>query len=90
MDLLVEFAPIGEHARFHAYFEPLDELQSVLGTKVDLFMSGAIRNAIIAREPQSSELLDVSSLIAFIEPLHGDPAAPMRKRYAEPECVNIE
>ena len=50
VDLLVEFAPIGGHAKFHAYFEMLDELQSVLGTKVDLVMSGAVRNAIIARE----------------------------------------
>ena len=30
VDLLVEFAPIGGHAKFHAYFEMLDELQSVL------------------------------------------------------------
>ena len=50
VDLLVEFAPIGGHAKFHAYFEMLDELQSVLGSKVDLVMSGAVRNAIIARE----------------------------------------
>ena len=50
VDLLVEFAPIGGHAKFHAYFEMLDELQSVLGSKIDLVMSGAVRNAIIARE----------------------------------------
>jgi uncharacterized protein len=35
VDLLVEFAPIGGHAKFHAYFEMLDELQRVLGTKVE-------------------------------------------------------
>ena len=50
VDLLVEFAPIGGHAKFHAYFDMLDELQSVLGSKVDLVMSGAVRNSIIARE----------------------------------------
>lgn len=50
VDLLVEFAPIGGHAKFHAYFEMLEELQRVLGTKVDLVMSGAVRNAVISRE----------------------------------------
>jgi hypothetical protein len=55
VDLLVEFAPIGGHAKFHAYFEMLDELQSVLGTKVDLVMSGAVRNAIIAREIEKTK-----------------------------------
>ena len=55
VDLLVEFAPIGGHAKFHAYFEMLDELQGVLGTKVDLVMSGAVRNAVIAREIEKSK-----------------------------------
>ena len=57
MDLLVEFAPIGGHAKFHAYFEMLDELQSILGTKVDLVMSGAVRNAVIAREIEKTKRL---------------------------------
>ena len=57
VDLLVEFAPIGGHAKFHAYFEMLDELQSVLGTKVDLVMSGAVRNAVIAREIEKTKRL---------------------------------
>ncbi len=57
MDLLVEFAPIGGHAKFHAYFEMLDELQSILGTKVDLVMSGAVRNAVIAREIKKTKRL---------------------------------
>ena len=47
VDLLVEFAPIGGHAKFHAYFEMLDELQRVLGTKIELEMTGAVRNQII-------------------------------------------
>jgi predicted nucleotidyltransferase len=54
VDLLVEFAPIGGHAKFHAYFEMLDELQRVL---VDLVMSGAVRNAIIAREIEKTKLI---------------------------------
>jgi len=55
VDLLVEFAPIGGHAKFHAYFEMLEELQSVLGTKVDLVMSGAVSNAIIYREIEKTK-----------------------------------
>jgi uncharacterized protein len=55
VDLLVEFGPIGGHAKFHAFFEMLDELQRVLGTKVDLVMSGAVRNAIIAREIEKTK-----------------------------------
>jgi uncharacterized protein len=55
VDLLVEFGPIGGHAKFHAFFEMLDELQRVLGTKVDLVMSGAVRNAIIAREIEKAK-----------------------------------
>jgi predicted nucleotidyltransferase len=55
VDLLVEFASIGGQAKFHAYFEMLDELQGVLGTKVDLVMSGAVRNAVIAREIEKTK-----------------------------------
>ena len=55
VDLLVEFAPIGGHAKFHAYFEMLEELQIVLGTKVDLVMSGAVSNAIISREIEKTK-----------------------------------
>ena len=55
MDLLVELAPIGGHAKFHAFFEMLDELQIVLGTKVDLVMSGAVGNTIIGREIEKTK-----------------------------------
>jgi predicted nucleotidyltransferase len=55
--LLVEFAPIGGHAKYHAYFEMLDELQSALGTKVDLVMSGAVSNAIIKHEIEMTKRL---------------------------------
>lgn len=55
IDLLVEFAPIGGHAKMHAYFGMLDELQALLGTKVDLVMTGAVRNDYIAREIESTK-----------------------------------
>lgn len=55
IDLLVEFAPIGGHAKFHAYFEMLGELQEILGPKVDLVMSGAVRNDVIAREIEKTK-----------------------------------
>ncbi len=55
VDLLVEFAPIGGHAKFHAFFEMPEELQRVLDTKVDLVMSGAVRNAIISREIEKTK-----------------------------------
>jgi predicted nucleotidyltransferase len=57
VDLLVEFAPIGGHAKFHAYFEMLDELQSVLGNKVDLVMIGAVHNPIIKCEIEKTRRL---------------------------------
>lgn len=50
VDLLVEFAPIGGHAKGQAYFKMLDELQQLLGARVDLAMNGAVRNVAIARE----------------------------------------
>lgn len=55
VDLLVEFAPIGGHAKFHAYFEMLEELQRELGTKVDLVMSGAVSNPVISREIEKTK-----------------------------------
>jgi predicted nucleotidyltransferase len=61
VDLLVEFAPIGGHAKFHAYFEMLDELQQLLGSKVDLVMSGAVRNEVIAREIEKTKRIIYAS-----------------------------
>jgi len=55
IDLLVEFAPIGGHAKMHAYFDLLDELQDLLGTKIDLVMVGAVRNKYIAREIEATK-----------------------------------
>lgn len=39
----------------------LDELQKVLGIKVDLVMSGAVRNAIIAREIEKTKRIIYNS-----------------------------
>jgi predicted nucleotidyltransferase len=50
VDLLVEFGPIGGHAKAHAFFDMLDELQTLLGVKVDLVMAGAVRNRYIAAD----------------------------------------
>lgn len=55
IDLLVEFAPIGGHAKMHAYFEMLEELQALLDTKVDLVMVGAVRNEYIANEIEATK-----------------------------------
>jgi predicted nucleotidyltransferase len=55
IDLLVEFAPIGGHAKLHAYFEMLDELQALFGTKVDLVMTGAVRNEYMSREIEATK-----------------------------------
>ena len=50
VDLLVEFGPMGGHAKAHAYFDLLDELSALLGTSVDLVMAGAVKNRYIARD----------------------------------------
>jgi len=55
IDLLVEFAPIGGHAKMHAYFDMLEELQELLGVKVDLVMAGAVRNEYISREIEATK-----------------------------------
>ena len=57
VDLLVEFAPIGGYAKARAYFKLLDELEALLGTKVDLVMAGAVRNRYIARDIESTKQL---------------------------------
>jgi uncharacterized protein len=50
VDLLVEFQPMEPHALADAYFDLLDGLRDLLGTKLDLVMSDAVKNRIIARE----------------------------------------
>ncbi len=54
IDLLVDFGKMDGHAKAHAYFDLLDELQNLLGTRVDLVMVGALKNRYIAREVEST------------------------------------
>ena len=50
IDLLVEFGPMEGYAKAVAYFDLLDDLRSLLGVEVDLVMTGAVKNAYIARD----------------------------------------
>lgn len=50
IDLLVEFEPMDGYDRACAYFDMLEELETALGTKVDLVMAGAVKNRYISAE----------------------------------------
>ena len=50
LDLLVDFSAMGGHAKAHAYFALLDELEELLGVRVDLVMVNAVKNRYIARD----------------------------------------
>jgi predicted nucleotidyltransferase len=50
LDLLVDFGAMGGHAKAHAYFGLLDELEGLLGARVDLVMVNAVKNRYIARD----------------------------------------
>lgn len=50
LDLLVEFRTMESYSRVDAYFGLLEELKSLLGTKVHLIMAGAVKNPYIAIE----------------------------------------
>lgn len=50
LDLLVEFGPMEPYARVDAYFGMLEDLQSLLGVKIDLVMAGAVKNPYIASD----------------------------------------
>ena len=50
VDLLVDFGQMDAYSKAHAYFDLLDELRRVLGTEVDLVMTGAVKNRYIAAE----------------------------------------
>ena len=50
VDLLVDFGSMGGHAKAHAYFALLDELEDLLGVRVDLVMVNAVKNRYIARD----------------------------------------
>lgn len=50
IDLLVEFEPMDPFTEADAYFDLLDELRDILGTRVDLVMDGAVKNRYIAED----------------------------------------
>ena len=50
VDLLVEFESMDGYDRANAYFDMLEELEALLGVKVDLVMSGAVKNRYISAE----------------------------------------
>ena len=56
IDLLVEFGPLSGHEKAHAYFDLLDELNTLLGTDVDLVMEGAVKNRYVARDIERTKL----------------------------------
>ena len=57
VDLLVEFAPMDGYAKAVAYFDLLEALQELLGTEVDLVMTGAVKNRYIARDIERTRQL---------------------------------
>lgn len=54
LDLLVEFGPMSPYERADAYFGFLDELRSMVGVEIDLVVSGAVKNRIIAADIEST------------------------------------
>ncbi len=50
LDLLVDFGTMSGHAKAHAYFDLLDELEELLGVRIDLVMVNAVKNRYIARD----------------------------------------
>jgi predicted nucleotidyltransferase len=50
IDLLVEFGPVDISRKFHAYLEARAAFSKILQAEVDLVMSGAVKNKVIARE----------------------------------------
>ena len=50
IDLLVEFGPLEITKRFHVYLDARDAFRRIFRSEVDLVMSGAVKNKIIAGE----------------------------------------
>ena len=50
IDLLVEFGPIDISKKFHTFLEARAAFSKILQAEVDLVMSGAVKNKIIASE----------------------------------------
>lgn len=57
VDLLVEFSPRDPYALARSYFDLLDELKTLLGTRVDLVMVGAVKNPYIASDIENTKRL---------------------------------
>jgi hypothetical protein len=57
VDLLVEFESMDGYDRANAYFDMLEELESLLGVKVDLVMAGAVKNRYISAEIERTKQL---------------------------------
>jgi predicted nucleotidyltransferase len=55
VDLLVEFGPMDPFALVDAYFGLLNEFRGLLGTKVDLVMSDAIKNRYVVAEVERTK-----------------------------------
>ena len=55
VDLLVDFGRMDGRSKAHAYFDLLDELRRVLGTDVDLVMTGAVKNHYLARDIEQTK-----------------------------------
>ncbi len=55
LDLLVEFGPMSPYERADAYFGFLEELRLVVGVDIDLVVSGAVKNRIIAVDIESTK-----------------------------------
>jgi len=50
LDLLVELGPMAPYDRVDAYFGLLEDLRTLLGSKIDLVMAGAVKNPYIASD----------------------------------------
>ncbi|MBN1631777.1 MAG: nucleotidyltransferase family protein [Thermoleophilia bacterium] len=57
VDLLAEFAPRDPYELAKDYFDMLDELEELLGVKVDLVMVGAVKNPYIADDIEQTKQL---------------------------------
>jgi predicted nucleotidyltransferase len=55
VDLLVEFGPMDPFALVDTYFAMLNALRGLLGTRVDLVMSDAIKNRYVAAEVERTK-----------------------------------
>lgn len=50
IDLLAEFGPLDITKRFHTYLDARKAFRRIFNAEVDLVMSGAVKNKIIANE----------------------------------------